>query len=136
MIVMITDFLHLLLKRWLMRRLRLLYRPCPQSDSFRSEPKGKSIRCHHFDMSHVYRLKRDFPHLSIVLNGGIETVDAVRTHLSQVDGVMIGRKAYADPFFLSELQDCFSEPGNGQADGGLRPVSRLSDKWPSMPSGN
>ena len=70
---------------------------------------------------HVYRLKRDFPHLSIVLNGGIETTDAVRTHLSQVDGVMIGRKAYADPLFLAVLQDCF---GSSQVHRGWTPPAR------------
>ena len=60
---------------------------------------------------YVYRLKRDFPHLHIILNGGIETTEAVAAHLRQVDGVMIGRKAYADPFFLSVLGDCFKTPG-------------------------
>lgn len=64
---------------------------------------------------YVYRLKRDFPHLGIVLNGGIETTDAVRTHLKQVDGVMIGRKAYSDPFFLTALQDCLPGPETDKA---------------------
>ena len=52
----------------------------------------------------VYRLKRDFPELTVVLNGGIDSVDEVRRHLEQVDGVMIGRKAYSDPYLLAELQ--------------------------------
>jgi tRNA-dihydrouridine synthase A len=52
----------------------------------------------------VYRLKRDFPDLRIVLNGGIQTTGEVREHLAHVDGVMIGRKAYSDPFFLADLQ--------------------------------
>jgi tRNA-dihydrouridine synthase A len=51
----------------------------------------------------VYRLKKDFPELTVVLNGGVETIEAVREHLDHVDGVMIGRKAYADPWFLAEL---------------------------------
>jgi tRNA-dihydrouridine synthase A len=51
----------------------------------------------------VYRLRRDFPALRLEVNGGIETVAAVATHLDQVDGVMIGRKAYQDPWFLVEL---------------------------------
>jgi tRNA-dihydrouridine synthase A len=51
----------------------------------------------------VYRLKKDFPELNVVLNGGVETIEAVREHLDYVDGVMIGRKAYADPWFLAEL---------------------------------
>jgi len=52
----------------------------------------------------VYRLKRDFPELTVILNGGVETIEAVREHLDHVDGVMIGRKAYADPWFLAELE--------------------------------
>jgi tRNA-dihydrouridine synthase A len=63
---------------------------------------------------HVYRLKRDFPHLSIILNGGIDSTDAVRDHLNQVDGVMIGRKAYADPFFLVALHDFFPGAETGE----------------------
>ena len=51
----------------------------------------------------VYRLKQEYPDLSIVLNGGIETADAIRENLERVDGVMIGRKAYSDPWFLVEL---------------------------------
>lgn len=52
----------------------------------------------------VYRLKRDFPDLMIVLNGGIGSVGEVQEHLEHVDGVMIGRKAYSDPYLLVELQ--------------------------------
>jgi len=52
----------------------------------------------------VYRLKQDFPELTIVLNGGIGSVSEVREHLEHVDGVMIGRKACAEPYLLAELQ--------------------------------
>jgi len=52
----------------------------------------------------VFRLKRDFPHLTVVLNGGIGSIAAVQRHLQHVDGVMIGRKAYADPYLLADLQ--------------------------------
>jgi tRNA-dihydrouridine synthase A len=55
----------------------------------------------------VYRLKADYPALTIVLNGGITTVDEVRTHLDHVDGVMIGRQAYHQPWFLTELEQSF-----------------------------
>jgi tRNA-dihydrouridine synthase A len=61
----------------------------------------------------VYRLKREFPKLTIVINGGIETFAAVSEHLGHVDGVMIGRKAYSDPFFLAELQARFMSPADG-----------------------
>ena len=49
------------------------------------------------DYARVYRLKREFPQLVVVINGGITTVEAVRAHLAHVDGVMLGRAAYHDP---------------------------------------
>ena len=51
----------------------------------------------------VYRLKRDLPHLSIVINGGIQTLEQCRQHLAQVDGVMVGREAYQNPWMLAEV---------------------------------
>ncbi len=55
----------------------------------------------------VHRLKRDFPHLTIVLNGGIENLDQAREHLARVDGVMIGRAAYHNPWLLVEADRRF-----------------------------
>ena len=52
----------------------------------------------------VYRLKQDYPQLRIVINGGITGVDACREHLRHVDGVMIGREAYDNPYSLAEMQ--------------------------------
>src|SRR4029077_3311047 len=49
----------------------------------------------------VHRLKRDFPALSIVVNGGLTDWDAIEAELSHVDGVMLGRIAYHDPYFLA-----------------------------------
>ncbi len=67
----------------------------------------------------VYRLKRDFPSLHIIINGGIHTLASIRTHLNQVDGVMIGRAAYQNPYWLHQLdQDVFHATAV--------PVSRLS----------
>ena len=60
----------------------------------------------------VYRLKRDFPALVIVLNGGIGSVSAVCRHLKQVDGIMIGRKAYSDPYLLAKLQTQIVQPAS------------------------
>ncbi|HKU47994.1 MAG TPA: tRNA dihydrouridine(20/20a) synthase DusA [Burkholderiales bacterium] len=51
---------------------------------------------------YVYRLKRDFPHLEIVINGGITSMPQVEAHLKSVDGVMIGRAAYSNPWFLAD----------------------------------
>ena len=52
----------------------------------------------------VFRLKDDLPELEIVLNGGLTTVGQVDEVLDRVDGVMIGRQAYHDPYFLAMLE--------------------------------
>lgn len=49
----------------------------------------------------VYRLKQDFPHLWIEINGGIKTLAQAQTHLTRVDAVMIGRAAYDDPYLFA-----------------------------------
>jgi len=51
---------------------------------------------------YVHRLKQDFPDLEIVINGGITTRAEVDLHLKSVDGVMIGRAAYSNPWFLAD----------------------------------
>ena len=51
----------------------------------------------------VYRIKRDFPELEIIINGGIKNIDESQNHLKSVDGVMLGRAAYDDPFMLSNV---------------------------------
>ena len=56
---------------------------------------------------YVYKLKNDFPDLEIIINGGIKTIDDSRNHLMHVDGVMIGRAAYDNPFILSDLDSIF-----------------------------
>jgi len=53
----------------------------------------------------VYRLKREFPELTIVINGGIGRWAQIEQHLACVDGVMLGRAAYHDPYLLAEA-DC------------------------------
>jgi len=55
----------------------------------------------------VYRLRQELPELEIVLNGGLTSADQVAGVLEHVDGVMIGRQAYHDPFFLAELEQRF-----------------------------
>ena len=52
------------------------------------------------DYARVYRLKRTHPHLTIVVNGGIGSVEAALSHLAHVDGVMMGRAAYQEPWRL------------------------------------
>ncbi len=51
----------------------------------------------------VYRLKRDFPQLTVVINGGITDLDSCEPHLRQLDGVMLGRSAYHNPWLLAEV---------------------------------
>lgn len=53
----------------------------------------------------VYQLKRDFPDLNMVLNGGVKTIAASSEHLKHIDGVMMGREAYQNPYVLSSVDD-------------------------------
>jgi tRNA-dihydrouridine synthase A len=67
-----------------------------------SPKENRSIPPLRYDV--VYRLKRDFPDLQIVLNGGVRITTEVDSHLAQVNGVMVGRQAYSNPYWLTELQ--------------------------------
>ncbi|GIX30811.1 MAG: tRNA-dihydrouridine(20/20a) synthase [Porticoccaceae bacterium] len=59
----------------------------------------------------VERLKADFPHLEIVINGGIADLEQAAAHLRLLDGVMVGRAAYEDPWLLAEVDArLFAEP--------------------------
>jgi tRNA-dihydrouridine synthase A len=49
----------------------------------------------------VYRLKQALPGLEIILNGGVRSLDAAAEHMDRVDGVMVGRAAYEDPYILA-----------------------------------
>ena len=60
---------------------------------------------------YAYRLKKEFPELRIVVNGGIDSLDQVSAHLWNVDGVMLGRVAYHDPYILAQADaQLFGEP--------------------------
>ena len=62
------------------------------------------------DYEIVYRLKRERPDLTIVLNGGVANLDEAKIHLAQVDGVMLGRAAYHDPALLCAVdREIFGE---------------------------
>ena len=52
----------------------------------------------------VYQLKKDFPKLKFTINGGIETCQDIAGHLDQVDGVMLGRSIYHNPFLLEQIE--------------------------------
>lgn len=53
----------------------------------------------------VYQIKKAFPCLRIIINGGIKNLNSVYTHLKNTDGVMIGRSAYKDSYFIAELDN-------------------------------
>lgn len=55
----------------------------------------------------VYRLKQDFSQLEIIINGGIRSLQAIDEHLKKVDGVMIGREAYSNPYLLRDIDRLF-----------------------------
>jgi tRNA-dihydrouridine synthase A len=55
----------------------------------------------------VYRLKQDFPHLSIAINGGITTNAQITEQLQQIDGVMVGREAYHNPWSMASWDTDF-----------------------------
>ncbi len=59
------------------------------------------------DYDLVYRVKRERPDLTIVVNGGIETLGQAEDHLRHVDGVMLGRAAYQNPMLLAQVDARF-----------------------------
>jgi tRNA-dihydrouridine synthase A len=61
---------------------------------------------------YVYRLKQEFPELEIVINGGLADADAVQAQLGHVDGVMLGRAAYHDPYILALLDSLIFSGGD------------------------
>ena len=88
----------------------------------------------------VHRLKRDFPELTIVLNGGVKSADEMASQLQFVDGVMIGREAYHHPWGLADWDRRFfgdGVPGPNRAEVELRMVEYCEslqargERWPS-----
>ena len=68
----------------------------------------------------VYQLKQDFPALEIILNGGIKTITEIDLHLQHVDGVMLGREAYHNPYLMA----VFDARYYGDTETGFTPKSR------------
>jgi tRNA-dihydrouridine synthase A len=52
----------------------------------------------------VYNIKKYFNNDTVILNGGVDSIDKIKTHLKKVDGVMIGRTAYHSPYFLATIE--------------------------------
>lgn len=62
------------------------------------------------DYDRVYRLKRAMPDVRVIINGGVPSIEAAKAHLAHVDGVMLGRAAYQEPWrLLSVDPDLFGE---------------------------
>lgn len=76
------------------------------------------------DYSRVYQLKKDFSHLVISINGGILNLDEAKTHLAHLDGVMLGRAAYQNPYLLAEVDQLIF--------GGINPVIKRSEVVKAM----
>lgn len=55
------------------------------------------------DYPRAYQLKKDFAHLNIAINGGVKTLEDTKEHLTHLDGVMVGREAYQNPYILAEV---------------------------------
>src|SRR5260221_483754 len=63
------------------------------------------------DYDRVYRLKRAMPDVPVIINGGIASIDEAKAHLAHVDGVMLGRAAYQEPWrLLAADPELFGEP--------------------------
>jgi tRNA-dihydrouridine synthase A len=89
-----------------------------------SPKENREIPPLHYDT--VYRLKQEFPQLIIVINGGVQTLDECAAHLQHVDGVMLGRAAYENPYLLAHVDQrlfgsAAATPDRESALRGLRP---------------
>lgn len=87
--------------------------------------KNRSVPPLQYEM--VYRLKKDFPKLEIIINGGIKTIAEIKSHLNYVDGVMIGREAYANPLLMASFDREFYQQKNTVA---LHPKEILQQYLP------
>ncbi|MCO7226438.1 tRNA dihydrouridine(20/20a) synthase DusA [Pleionea sp. CnH1-48] len=70
-----------------------------------SPKENREIPPLHYDT--VYQIKSDFPELEVIINGGIKTLEETESHLKHVDGVMIGREAYQNPYILADVDQRF-----------------------------
>lgn len=70
-----------------------------------SPKENREVPPLNYDM--VHQLKKEFPELNIVLNGGLKTLEDCEQQLPGVDGVMVGREAYSNPYLLAEVDQRF-----------------------------
>jgi tRNA-dihydrouridine synthase A len=69
-------------------------------------------------------LKRDFPALTIVVNGGVQTLEAMQQHLGAFDGVMVGREAVSNPYLFADVDRRFFDPASP-----VRPRTEVLNAW-------
>ncbi|MGH1536829.1 MAG: tRNA dihydrouridine(20/20a) synthase DusA [Gammaproteobacteria bacterium] len=68
-----------------------------------SPRQNRTIPPLHYE--YVYRLKQDYPELSFILNGGLKDKGELLSHIKELDGVMVGREAYDNPYFLADIDE-------------------------------
>ncbi len=79
-----------------------------------SPKQNRSIPPLNYD--YVYKIKALFPELTIVINGGVNTITEAQQHLQQVDGVMLGRAIWNNPWLLHDLQSSLIAASNHSRD--------------------
>ena len=78
------------------------------------------------DYGRVYQIKRDFPHLTIAINGGVKSIEEAKVHLEHLDGVMMGREAYQNPGILARVDgELFGELADP-----LSPIAAVEAMYP------
>ena len=87
-----------------------------------SPKENRTVPPLHYDRG--YKLKDDFPGIAFTLNGGITSIGQIENHLPQVDGVMIGREAYQNPWILNEMDEHFFKKDKSEFPGGQRIQTR------------
>ena len=100
-----------------------------------SPKENREVPPVHYDF--VHRLKAEMPGLNISINGGIKTLDQVEEQLQDLDGVMVGREAYENPWFLhdtderifNDLRPASNDPADIIA-GKARPATRKAPRHP------
>ena len=79
----------------------------------------------------VYQIKQEFPELEVHINGGIKSIEECHTHLQYVDGVMLGREAYQNPYILAEVDQAFygsSDPIIGRKQAALNMIPYIEQQ--------
>ncbi len=77
-----------------------------------SPKENRDIPPLHYDR--VYAIKSAFPELEIIINGGIQGLNDAQQHLNRVDGVMLGREIYHNPFLLAQVDELFYGEGKSE----------------------